>query len=602
MILQSLYELYSRLAADPAYEIAPPGFSLQKIVFRIVLKPDGSLHAIEDARVKDKRGRPGPRQLLVPGQSKSSGSGLNPCFLWDTTDYLLGYQTKKDAQNKGDKSERAGKAFQASRGKHLRLENEIPSPAYRAVCRFLEKWNPLMAKDWPVLDEVGNGYGVFQLIGETGFVHEDPEVKKWWLVHATSNGEVEGQAEGQCLVTGKKSKLARLHFKIKKVGQGDAQLVSFNDEAYVSYGKEQSFNAPTSTEAAFQYATALNALLDGPMREKHSFSFGDAKLVFWTQKPTVTEDVFAQFIKGYDGASAREPVQDESVRKKLELFVQALKRGREAGIELEGESAETPFFMLGLTSQARGRIGVRLFHRHTVGELLENLRRHYSDMAIVRRFDESKKHPDPEIPALWQILDETAPRHQGKVDRDAIPPILEGPLLRAVIAGTSYPAAMFSAVMRRLHNDRDVNYVRACIIAGYLRRNLKREVSMSLDKSRKDVAYRLGRLFAALEKTQRDALGKNLETTIRERFYSAASATPGVVFPRLLRTYQHHLAKLEGGLKVVRERLVQEIMETLDALPSHLGLADQGLFAIGYYHQIKDLWTSKEEKESEKGE
>ena len=124
---------------------------------------------------------------------------------------------------------------------------------------------------------------------------------------------------------------------------------------------------------------------------------------------------------------------------------------------------------------------------------------------------------------------------------------------------------------------------------------------MCLDTGRKDPAYRLGRLFAVLEKVQGDALGP-VNASVRDRFYSSASATPGMVFPRLLRTYQHHLAKLPEGLKIVRERLAQEILCPVKEFPSHLGLAEQGLFALGYYHQAKDLWTSKADKEKEKGE
>lgn len=122
---------------------------------------------------------------------------------------------------------------------------------------------------------------------------------------------------------------------------------------------------------------------------------------------------------------------------------------------------------------------------------------------------------------------------------------------------------------------------------------------MGLDSNRKEAAYRLGRLFAVLEKTQQDALGE-VGATIRDRFYSAASATPGAVFPRLLRTYQHHLAKMDRG-KVGREKLVREIFEPLTGFPAHMNLTDQGLFAIGYYHQMRDLWTSKYEHKQEKG-
>jgi CRISPR-associated protein Csd1 len=322
-------------------------------------------------------------------------------------------------------------------------------------------------------------------------------------------------------------------------------------------------------------------------------------VVFWTKEPTVTEDIFVQFAARGSIASERQEVQDESLRQKIQMFLKALREGKEAYSEIDKSPDKTPFFILGLTGQAKGRIGVRFFYRDTISRLLDNLRRHYSDMGIERQYGENTKYPDPEFPALWQLLDETCPRKNGKADRDKIPPILGGPLLRAVIAGTLYPDGLFNAVIRRIYADRTINYIRACIVKGYLTRNQRKEVSMGLDLNRKEPAYRLGRLFAVLEKTQQDALGE-VGATIRDRFYSAASATPGAVFPRLLRTYQHHLAKMDRG-KVGREILVREILEPLAGFPAHLNLTDQGLFAIGYYHQMKDLWTSKQEKEQEKG-
>ena len=118
---------------------------------------------------------------------------------------------------------------------------------------------------------------------------------------------------------------------------------------------------------------------------------------------------------------------------------------------------------------------------------------------------------------------------------------------------------------------------------------------MSLDEERKDPAYRAGRLFAVLEKTQKDALG-DVGATVRDRFYSSASATPRSVFPRLLRTYQHHLSKLQPGAKINREKLMQQILDTLENFPAHLNLSEQGLFALGYYHQTRAFYTSKKEE------
>src|SRR5690606_313794 len=151
----------------------------------------------------------------------------------------------------------------------------------------------------------------------------------------------------------------------------------------------------------------------------------------------------------------------------------------------------------------------------------------------------------------------------------------------------------------RIRADQTINYLRAALIKAVLTRlpNANHQLTMSLDPDRTDPAYLLGRLFAALEKTQEDAL-PGINATIRERFYSSASATPGAVFPRILRTYQHHLAKLDGGHKTNRERLVQAIHAPLTGYPAHLGLEGQGLFAIGYYHQRQDFFTKKEKPEA----
>jgi hypothetical protein len=118
MILQSLYELYDRLSRDPEYNIPPPGYSLQRISFKVVIKPDGTLYNIEDARMAvGKKFVSIP--VIVPGSTKTSGSGFNPCFLWDNTGYLLGYKTAEKDR------ERARESFQSFRNKHMVLESAI---------------------------------------------------------------------------------------------------------------------------------------------------------------------------------------------------------------------------------------------------------------------------------------------------------------------------------------------------------------------------------------------------------------------------------------------------------------------------------------------
>ncbi len=604
MILQSLYDLYERLRLDEEYEIPPLGYSRQNISFKVVIKPDGTLYRIETLRDPNNKR---PRPMIMPGGDKQTGKVTKQSvqkkvqFLRNDLPFLIGVRVVNEGEPlfKVTKTE-----FEAFKKYHLEKESQINDPDYSTFCTFLRSWNPEQAlghREWIDFTE---GQGVFQILGKTEFLHDRLAIRNWW--NAQQKDKVE--KKGQCLVTGEVRAIARLHEpKIKGVTGSQtsgAPIVSFDkdDDAFASYGHdgEQGFNAPVSIEAAFRYTTALNALLTGPKREKHRFSLADTTVVFWTKEPTLTEDIFARFATHGSIPPERQEAQDESLRQKIELFLKALRKGKEAYSEIEKDPERTPFFILGLTGQAKGRIGVRFFYRDTISRLLDNLRRHYADMGIEREYKESSKYPDPEFPALWQLLDETCPRRNGKPDRDKIPPVLSGPLLRSVITGSQYPEGLFNTVMRRIHTENTINYIRACIIKGYLSRNKRKEVSMGLDPNRKEPAYRLGRLFAVLEKTQQDVLPE-VGATIRDRFYSAASATPGAVFPRLLRTYQHHLVKMERG-KVGREILVREILEPLTNFPAHLDLAQQGLFAIGYYHQMRDLWTSKQEKEQEKGE
>jgi CRISPR-associated protein Csd1 len=578
MILHSLRDLYDRLKENPDYGVAPPGYSLQKITFKVVLRSDGTLLDVQDAR-RERDGRKTPRQVQVLGETKSSGSGLNPCFLWDNTAYMLGF--KPDDSN----PQRTKRTFEAFRDKHLSLEEEVGSPAFSTVCRFLEQWSPERAADYTALSEAANGFGVFQIAGQSAFVHEDETVDSWWRRH-WEDTEV-GEVEGQCLLTGKWTAIARLQPMIKGVwgGRAQASLVGFNEPAYESYGKEQSYNAPVGQRAAFEYGAALNALLDGPMRSRHRMMLGDMTVAFWTERPTLVEDIFAGFAAYGVADRSQDEVQDEGVRRRLEVFLDALRKGVDRCRELEEDVNRTEFYILGLSPNS-ARLSVRLFLRGSIRQLIENLGRHYADIRVEPQFGEGSGRPDPEFPSIKALLRQTARKEED------VPPLIAGPLLRAIVSGTRYPEGLYYAVVRRIRSDRVLNYVRACVIKGFLARNHNEEVTMSLDTERTDAAYRAGRLFAALEKTQADALG-GVGASIRDRFYGAASATPRAVFPRLLRTYQHHLAKMEGGLKVNRERLVQEILDPVTDFPAHLDLVGQGLFALGYYHQMRDFYRKK---------
>lgn len=579
MILQCLENYYERLKAESdgsaGSDIAEPGFSRQNISFFVELHGDGSLASFTDAREATGK-RHVPRKLIVLGATKPAGQGINPRFLWDNGAYMLGFEL--DDPN----PDRTKKTFEAFRALHLSVQHEINDPEYDAVCSFLRQWDPAEARKHPILVELGAGFGVFHIVGEAHYVHDVPGIRQWWQSKFIRESQDSNVSTAQCLVTGRRGIVARIH-EPKIQGVNDAQpagalLVSFNFNASESYGREQSLVAPVSKEAAFRYCVALNLLLD--RNRKQRTQIADSTTVFWTDRPSPIESSFLSLL---DPGQSEDETQKDRIR-------YALSRIRKGEYTEDLGAAQTRFYVLGLAPNV-ARISVRFWWAGEISQVGDRLRQHFEDLEIVTP---PGFYP---YPGLWQIVRET-----GRESKDA-PPILSGPLMRAILEGTDYPEILFQSILRRIKADRDVSPVKAACIKAVLNRAfrlrsrkvpLASRLHMALEKDRPEVAYQLGRLFAVLEKTQDDAFKGGLNATIKDRFFSAASATPAFVFPQLIRMNQHHVAKLESkAFQVNADKRTQEIISHIEAFPKHLSLMEQGLFAIGYYHQRQDFFTTK---------
>ena len=590
MILNALVDYYDRLVDDPEQNVAPLRFSREKISYCIVLKPDGAPFAIQDIREqvevggKSKKTRQVPRPLIVPDRGGRSGTLIKPNFLFDNTGYVLGVDGK-------GKPERSRAAFEAFRELHDTLAEHVNDAGLTAVRAFLHAWNPDEAEQrigelggtW---DEVCDANIVFRLLDKTGYVHESKALRDAWVTFADEETEADS---GFSLVSGRAEPLARLHPMIRGVTgaqSSGAALVSFNLDAFESYNKEQSYNAPVGVGDAFRYTTALNRLVNDRTRRVR---MADTTVLFWSDKPTAVEDNFLGFC---DDSAA----DDQETVDRLKSFLDSARRAWLAKDRLE--DADLPFYVLGLAPNA-SRLSVRFWLAGTVQEFAERIGRHISDLEI------GGGDNAPPL-TLRRLIRETAHAKNGWPDDDSISPLLSGAVLRSVLSGAAYPQALLAGVINRIgaegfankdtRNDwRDAMTRRAAILKAYLIRNSNQEIPVTLNKDHPKSAYQLGRLFAALEKTQEDAHGNKLNTTIKDHFFTSASATPAVAFGRLLPLHQHHLNKLRDkpGLRINRERLVQEIFETIEAFPAHLSLDDRGLFFIGYYHQRQDFFTSK---------
>ena len=574
MIIQALYQYYERRSSDPEAHMAPPGFEWKEIPFIIEIDAQGNPIQIEDTREgegKKKRAR----SFLVP-QSVKKTSGVAANLLWDNAAYVLGVPTK----GKSKRVEEQRQAFIA------RIES-LPIPTkndagVEAVLNFLRQINAESLSQWTEWEEIVETVPnlTFRLRGDIDLV-----CQRSATVEAIRMEQDTTSADGLCLVTGERGEIERLHTAIKGVWGAQtsgANIVSFNLDAFNSYGKTQGANAPVSKNAAFSYATALNHLLrkDSPQR----LQVGDASVVFWSDRPTDWETGIVNIFG--------EPPKDDPDRnvRAVENLYTAIKHGK-----LENEEGQAKFFVLGLAPNA-ARIAIRFWHHGTVAEMAGRIKQHFDDLTIER------SQRDPPYLSLFRLLVSVAT--QGKPDN--IPPNLGGELMRSILAGLPYPQTLLAAAVRRIRAEHEVKYARAALIKAcinrvtrYSNQAIKEELNMSLDEANINSGYRLGRLFAVLEKIQEEA-NPGINATIRDRFYGAASSTPVTVFSTLMKLKNHHLSKLENrGRAVNFEKRVGEIMESLSDFPAQLPLADQGRFAIGYYHQRQDFFKKTESNSPE---
>jgi len=590
MILQSLIDYYDRLAAAKDDRTVPFGWSRQKIGFVIVLDVDGNLRSIEPPPSPSDR-RPVRFTLVVPGQGKPSGSGINPCFLWDNATYLLGRRQDEHPASW------AWERFEKLREEHIAREQEISDPEYGAVCRFLRSWSTANLEEHEIEVGTADGFGVFRIEGSHHYVHERDRIASYW--NETRPVPSREAHLGPSLVSGKRVPLARLHEpKIKGVRgaqSSGALLVSFNLDAFESYGKVQSLNSPLGTAEAFRYCNALNILLADDRRR---ITIGGTTTVFWTSEPHELEDITGCVLG---------TTEDEGLLSRIEDNLRSYRSGVR-GASVDEDS--TRFFVLGLMPNA-SRLAVRYWLCDSIASFSDRIARHAGALELAGAPDGYR------FPSLRRLVGETAPTSSnGWPDEDRVSPILAGEVARAVLGGLPYPRSLLIRLIERIRAEgfvdpdkrkdwRAAMHRRAALVKACLQEaqaGLRKEVSVSLNENHPDVSYQLGRLFAVLEKTQDEAFGGKPNASVRDRFFGSAAANPSVAFPRLLKLHAHHLGKLENvGRRVNLERLVGSICDAVDpsrGFPSHLTLEEQGLFFLGYYHQRQDLFSSKSSSET----
>ena len=573
MILQALTRYYEAL--ERRGEIARPGWAKTKISYALCINESGELEQVipllEDAGGK----KPQPQQFDLPAPVKRT-VGIASNFLWDNSGYLLGEDGK-------GKPERSRECFACCSQLHHKLLNGIKSICAKSILAFFDNWDPANAREHPALKDVyesiiAGGNLVFRINGV--FAQEDDLICQSWQSYYD-------QAEGQimqCLVSGREDVVEAVHPSIKGVDgaqSSGAALVSFNAPAFCSYGQEQSYNAPVGKHAAFAYTAALNHLLAD---RENVQRIGDTTVVCWSEdaKPGYRALSMAAVF-----GSQEKSLSEGDVRSAVKRLAHGLP------VEELDLKPDQPFYILGLSPNA-ARLAVRFFYKGTFGELMKNINTHYERLEIVHRPGDYETLP------MWALLRETArPAQPGK--QAQISPVMAGTMARAVFTGGRYPAALLEQTVLRIRAEREITRGKAAIIKAYYLRNPdpecpKEVLTVALNEASTNPAYTLGRLFSVYEAVQQEA-NRGINTTIKDKYFTSAAATPAIIFPLLNNLCQKHLRKLDTGKSIWYEKQIMALAEVLgETLPPRLSLPQQGSFALGYYHQTQKRYTKKEEQ------
>ena len=578
MILQALVEHYEDLAAQG--KLARPGWSDANISYALYINDAGELEQVASLKNEVERGKKkvlAPRTMSLPAPVKRS-SGVASNFLWDNSSYILG------ADEKG-KPQRSLECFAVCKTLHHQILDGVDSPPAQAVLAFFDHWDPEQAREHPALEDklqdiLAGANLVFRYDGD--YPQEDPKIRTAWENYYNTS---EDNPEMVCLVTGKKGTVEAVHPSVKGLAgaqSSGAALVSFNGGAFCSYGREQSFNAPTSKYAAFAYTSALNHLLAD---REYVGRIGDTTVLFWASGGQRAYQSFS--MASLFGAPSTYSVSD------LQKMVLDLCQGKPVLFEETQLDPNTTFYILGLSPNA-ARLSVRFFLKNSFGEFVRNIQAHQERLEIVRPvFDKFEVLP------LWKLLDETV--NQKSRDKSPVPG-MAGETLRAILNDTPYPATLLNGVSLRVRAEREITRGRAAILKAYYLKHPhpdvpKEVLTVSLNPDSTNIPYVLGRLFSVLEAIQSSA-NPGINTTIKDKYFNSASATPSRVFPTLINLAQKHLRKLDKGFDISYSKQLTDLTAKLgETFPDRLSLPQQGAFQLGYYHQTQARYTKKEERE-----
>ena len=568
MILHELRALALRegLVDDPAFESKPVAWIIQ-------LDENGVYLGLKSTYIdvplpEGRKGKP-KRQAAMMAIPRRSGRRSNETadFLVDKSEYVLGVEP--DGKREAVVLERRRKLFWRS------LQDAVAATSSNvglAVVEFLVN-NADRMQCIAELEEAGYASNdLFTFDVDNELLHEDEALRSWWTGPPVVHGAPGEGNLHQCLLCGqRRSPVGKHHSTLIPGGvTAGVPLVTFNSAAFEKYGLERNDNAPICRDCMTAYVEGLRRLINAryissrtgdAVRPQNTRLSGDTTAVYWSSVEDSLLGVLGELL--YSPQQVRD-------------LLASPHRGQRS------HAASGRFFCL-ILSGAQGRAMLRSMHSGTLAELEQSLKKYFDAVCLEGR-DEAR--PQPLIGLLKSLVLE------GKLDR--LPPRLAGEVFLGVLFGTPMPRLVLAASVARNRAEQKVTPERAALLQIYFNSRKQTEVPLvSLNEASTLPAYRLGRLLAAYERVQVEAQGRNLNRTLVDRYFGAASTRPGVVYPQLIKLSKTHLGKL-GSRGTYLEKLVGDIMDGLATFPAMLSLEEQGQFALGYYHQRQRFFRKRE--------
>ncbi len=591
-MLKELVAYYDCLINQPDSGFVPEGYSkVCNVANKIVLSKEGKLKDILPntyTEVIGKKEKNIGNDEIFP--FRYSVSGISAETIECREKYIFGFEWDKETK-KLHITKNSLSAFNKSKEKNIDFLRDLSSDVIDAYKAFLENWNPEKELNNPILKSLGKLYAGAKFIivvegseGRTKAIHEDPLVKDKWEKYWQTRG-VSSEKDAviaQCSISGEMAPIARIHNKLTGIAGGNStgsNLICFNESASCSYGKEQSFNSFVSTAVMEKYTKVFNYLSSS---KSHNRVIDDMTFLFWTN----TKDKEIQYLDDF-------LCELWDADEQIEETVNDISKGSINDVKKETDD-NVEFCILGVKPN-NSRLAIKFFEKDSFGSIMSRIKKHQEDMRICEN--------DKQM-TIRQILHELK---SPKSEKDSISPDLSAKILIAILKNRPYPDYLLQTVVRRVKTDQDddkkffksVNSRRARIIKAHLVRTgyYKGGEYMIESKNQTD-AFRCGRLFAVLEKIQKVAL-HDINSTIKDKFFASACATPDLVFIRLVKLAQSHLAKMDKGQAIYYDKLLQEIMSEIVNFPTALSVQKQGDFILGYYQQKQNLFASNNKTEGE---